>query len=128
MNPVPLELKEILGSANDELPDVEPDAPDAFDKFLDEAALAGATNMGKSAAQHVEGFRAEVARLDAPLKTHFAKLASAATPARSAPADPTRLEKRANGKTIEETVYPSGAKVVAEMMDGLVVKTYMVPA
>ena len=121
---VPLELKEILGAADDELPDVEPDAPDAFDSFLETAALAGATNMGKSAAQHVEGFRAEVARLDAPLKTHFAKLASAATPA----ADPTRLEKRANGKTIEETVYPSGAKVVAEMMDGLVVKTYMVPA
>src|SRR5258707_10443154 len=71
--------------------------PDALDKVLADAKRAAATNLGRSAHQHIHNFDAEAAERNNAVAAHYKKLALAATtknPATPGDDDPHRLEKR----------------------------------
>jgi hypothetical protein len=92
---IPLELRQIFDREDD--PIAAEVADDAFDKFLQEATLAGAIG-GRSAHQHVANFRQETAQLDAGLASHYRRIAAKAEGEEKNPPpavnDPERLEKR----------------------------------
>jgi hypothetical protein len=94
-------------------PDVDMEGDDALSKFMRQAPLDAA--IGR---QHAVAFRAEVA----PIGNRAADIYK--TLAASDQASSQALEKRSK-TTIEETHYASGTVVVAELENGVVVKTYM---
>jgi hypothetical protein len=97
---------------------------DVLDEFLQAAAVAGAIGGPPGTGfAHVEAFTQETAERNADVAARYRKIANEA--AKKDPAGGgNSLAKRA-GKTIEETVYPSGATVIAELENGVVVKTYV---
>jgi hypothetical protein len=97
--------------------------PDAFDKLFEDAQIASALNHPRGHAL-LEAFHASAAQRDQIVEAHYTKLAASAEK-KSAGAT---LEKRA-GKVarVEETMYPSGAKVIAELdANNVVIRTYAV--
>ena len=93
------------------------DGPDFFTKFFADAELGQA--LGGT--EHVTGLEKEIAVIDARTKAVYKSIASTA----KAGGPAQTLEKRAK-TTIEETRFPlSGAAVIAELENGVVVKTYL---
>ena len=104
--------------------DVEQELPDEQGDFVGKFFADALLDTALGGEGHAAKLRAESSRIDERAKTIYRKIAdAAATPKVSS--DPKNLNKRASGKTIEETVYPSGAKVIAELENGIVVRTYI---
>jgi hypothetical protein len=93
-------------------PDVDMEGDDALHKFMATAEIDAAIG------QHAAAFRKETASIDERARSIYRKIAA------SAQASSQALEKRSK-TTIEETHYASGTVVVAELENGVVVKTYM---
>lgn len=105
--------------------------PDPFQKFVQDAELAATLHLSPgAAAQHVHNFAVEIAPLNASVAAHYRSLAQKAEG--QSVGETRRLEKRASddGTTVlrtEETVYPSGRKVIAEIgYDGACIRSYTV--
>jgi hypothetical protein len=118
---IPLEFSDVLGSVNET--EEAASVPDPVEHFFKVAELGALLGPGASGQQHAHNLEVEAEERNAAVASHYRKIAQAA--ARKMPgADGNSLAKRA-GKTIEETVYPSGTTVVAELENGVVVKTYV---
>lgn len=99
---IPLELKQVFGDAQDDPISSDPEVPDAFSKFFEDAQLAAALG-GRSAHQHVANFREETSGIDAALTTHYKKLAAAEGEKKTLRASSDELKKRFGGA--EKTVF-----------------------
>ena len=95
--------------------------PDFLDKFRATAELAAVAGGFESA----ELFQRETSRINAHHKAIYKTIAAAEAKAeKNIPAGGS-LAKRASGIVIEETTYPSGASVIAELENGVCIKTYI---
>jgi hypothetical protein len=109
-----LEFEHLFCDSTEPIEQEVPDGQDYFAKFFKDAEYdAGAGGDGHAAKLAVES-----ARIDARAKSIFQKIAEDA----AAKTDASLLNKR--GTTVEETVYASGRIVVAELEDGVVVRTF----
>jgi hypothetical protein len=115
-----LEFRLAFDSALDDAAMPDPEVPDFLDKFRATAELAAVAGGFETA----ELFQRETANINAQHRTIYKRIAAAEAKAEKKSPAGDSLAKRASGITIEETVYPSGAVVVAELENGVCIRTY----